>query len=188
MKLPSADADWYVLRSRGGCELLAAQELHDGGFDAYVPQRRIKNFVRRQRLLINQHRPLMPGYLFLATEMGRPVDWGAIRDNKRMRHVGRPLRNAGGFALRVPGKLIVKINEDEIAGKFDETGATKRQNHAKLEERFAPGREFRIEEGPFIGFRALVEGVTASDRVKALVEIFGRMSTVEFDPEQLAAA
>jgi transcription antitermination factor NusG len=114
MQIPSIDRDWFVVRTKPGCEALAADELRIGGHETYLPRRRIKNFIRRQRLLTDQTRPLLPGYLFLAE-----------------------------------------------------------------------GNEFRIIEGPFASFMAVSEGVTASDRVIALVSIFGRLARAEFSAEQL---
>jgi transcription antitermination factor NusG len=184
MQIPSIDRDWFVVRTKPGCEALAADELRIGGHETYLPRRRIKNFIRRQRLLTDQTRPLLPGYLFLATPEGRTVDWAHILHDVAFRHVGKPLRGLLG-PLRVPGAIVCQIHVDEVAGKFDETGATRKANHSKLEERFAEGNEFRIIEGPFASFMAVSEGVTASDRVIALVSIFGRLARAEFSAEQL---
>lgn len=192
MRLPSADADWYAVTVRHGNELipseaLAAEELKAAGFETYLPWCR-KKFVRRLRILRNEHTPAVPGYVFLATGTGRTVDWGSFRDNWLMRHVGSPLRGASGSPLRIPSQIIIAISVDEMNGVFDETGATKKANHAKLAERFAKGSEFRIEEGPFIGCRGWVESVTAHDRIRAMIEMFGGLAMAEFMPEQLSAA
>lgn len=187
MKLPSPDKDWFVIRAKPRSEAIAADELNDGGFETYLPVRRVRGFLqRRRRLIVEFHKPLMPGYLFLATERHCTVPWGWIRDNRLMRHVGRPLHGSDG-PLRIPAKLVIQISVDEMNGEFDETGYTKRENHYKLAERFAEGSEFRISDGPFMGFMALAECVTPQDRIRALVNIFGRMTTVEFDPHQLEA-
>ncbi len=184
MQIPSVDREWFVVRTKPGCESLAADELRIGQYETYLPRRRIKNFIRRQRLMTDQTAPLLPGYIFLASPAGRTVDWAHILHDIAFRHVGRPLRSLLG-PLRIPGAIVCQIHADEIAGKFDETGATKKANHSKLELRFHAGLKFRVNEGPFIGFNVLSEGVTPQERVKALVEIFGHMSKVEFDPVQL---
>jgi transcription antitermination factor NusG len=184
MKLPSQDASWFVIRAKAGWEHLAAEELTAAGFEAYVPRRRKKNFIRRQRLVINHHEPLMPGYLFLGAGKGQAIDWGRLHDDIAFRHVGRPLRGAVG-PLRIPAGLVIAISVDEMDGKFDETGATKKANHEKLAGQFAEGTQVRVTEGVFAGFLAMCESVTAQDRVKALVSIFGRLAPVEFMPEQL---
>lgn len=42
-----------------------------------------------------------------------------------------------------------------------------------------------MTEGPFASFLAEVETLTLDDRVKALVNTFGRMTPVEFDLDHL---
>lgn len=187
MKLPSPDANWYVVTTKSRSEAIAAEELNDGGFETYLPVRRVRGFLqRRRRLIVEFHKPLMPGYLFLATERHRTVPWGWIRDNRLMRHVGRPLHGSDG-PLRIPSQLVIQISVDEMAGEFDETGSTKRENHRKLVDRFTEGSKFRITEGVFQNYMALAECVTAQDRIRVLVTLFGRLTTVEFDPHQLEA-
>lgn len=187
MQLPSSDSIWYVIRAKAGWEHLAARELREGGFETYLPQRRVKNFIRRQRLIINHYQPLMPGYLFLGVQQGRTVDWGRFRDDVAFRHVGRPLRGSMG-PLRVPALMVIAISLEETAGVFDETGATKKANHDKLAERFARGTLAFVTEGAFAGLTVMSECVTANDRIKALIGLFGRMTTVEFDPDILEVA
>ncbi len=180
MKLPSLDREWYVIRARPGWETLAADELRDGGYETYVPMRRIRNFIRRHRVFSNQHRPALAGYLFLASPAGSTVDWGRFLDNPRYRHVGRPLVNAAGIAHRIPARLVVEISVNETNGQFDEQGA-----HDKLAERFVKGRAFTVKDGPLATSNVLIDGVTSSDLVRVLVNIFGRDTIVTVDPSQL---
>lgn len=184
MKLIDPTLPWYVITCRTGCEERAWLELRTGGFDAYFPRRRRKVFNRRVRIHRTVEDAALPGYVFLA---GSGIDWGRLHDDRHFEHVGRPLRGADG-PLRVPGAVVLQISIDEMAGKFDETGATKKANRAKLAERFPKGKKLRIGEGVFVGFEAVVEAVTAKDRIKALVNIFGRAVPAEFGEEELTAA
>ena len=74
----------------------------------------------------------------------------------------------------------------EFEGVDDETKTAKRArgetDRNRLEQRVQIGRQFRVTEGPFASFLAEVETLTHDDRVKALVNIFGRMTPVEFEP------
>lgn len=184
MKLIDASLPWYVVTCRTGAEDRCWLELRTGGLDAYFPRRRRKVFNRRMRILRTVEDAALPGYVFLG---GTFIDWGVLRDGHSYEHVGRPLRNADG-PLCIPGRIVEQISIDEMSGKFDLTGATKKANRAKLAERFPQGMKVRIGEGPFIGFEAIVDAVTAKERVRALVELFGRFSEVEFTPDQLDAA
>lgn len=178
MQIPSVDREWFVVRSKAGWEHLAAAELRQGGFETYLPMRRIRNFMRRQRLYTEQHKPAFVGHLFLADSPR--IDWGLFRDNPRFRHVGWPIRDRQGFAHRLPGRLVANISVNETNGVYDETGA-----HDKLAERFVKGRAFMPKSGPFVTFPALVDGVTSSGLIRTLITIFGRDTVVTFDPGQL---
>jgi transcription antitermination factor NusG len=182
MKLPSPEKDWFVARCRVGTERLAADELEDGGFETYLPQRMLKNYITRNRLIVKRHVPAMPGYMFVATGKGCQIDWGHLRDNSSFRHVGRPLRGMYG-PLRIRSADIIAISVDEMNGKLDEVGA-----QDKLGKRFAPGTLVRIVDGPFASFLAVSEGVSGNDLIDALLDCFGRPTRVRFEPEALEVA
>lgn len=183
MKLIDPSLSWYVVTCRTGAEERCWMELRAGNLTAYFPRRRRKIFHRRFRIHRTVEDAALPGYVFLAGS----IDWGRLHDDRHFEHVGRPLRGSDG-PLCIPGRIVEQISIDEMAGKFDLTGATKKANRAKLAERFPHGMKVRIGEGPFIGFEAIVDAVTAKERVRALVELFGRFSEVEFTPDQLDAA
>lgn len=187
MKLPTLDTNWYVLRARVRSEAQAADELRQGGYQTYLPWRRVRVSIRRYGPAKETTKPAMPGYLFLAEEKYKPIEWGLLRDELKFPHVGRPICGQYG-PLRIPAKLVVKINEEEIAGLYDETGATKKANREKLAKKFAKGLPFRINDGPFWGHTVLSEGITPHDRIAGLVNILGRLAKIEFDPGQLEAA
>lgn len=182
MKLPSPDKDWFVVRCRPRSEHIAAEELRLGGFETYLPMRRKKNFLRRWRLVVNHHVPAMPGYVFLATEWHRGVDWGRLAYHSDFRHVGEPLRGSCG-PLLIHASIIIAISVDEMNGALDEVGA-----HDKLGKRFAAGTQVRIIDGPFASRLAVSEGVAGNDFIDAVMDLFGRQTRVKFEPSQLEVA
>ncbi len=127
----------------------------------------------------------MSGYVFVAGEF---IDWGVLAQGRGYEHVGKPLKDGGDGPKRIPGSVVLQISLDEMAGAFDETGATKKAHHAKLVEQFPQGKRVRVREGSLSGFPGFVEAVTPKDRIRALVDVFGRMVPVEFDVDQLDAA
>lgn len=184
MKLIDASLPWYVVTCRTGAEERCWLELRTGGLDAYFPRRRRKVFNRRMRILRTVEDAALPGYVFLAGS----IDWGRLHDDRHFEHVGRPLRGSDG-PLCIPGRIVEQISIDEMAGAFDLTGATRKANLQKLRERFPKGRPVKIVgEGAFRDFAAVVEAVTAKERIKALVNILGRHVPVEFGAEELDAA
>jgi transcription termination/antitermination protein NusG len=81
--------------------------------------------------------------------------------------------------------------------QFDDTRAARvhrkedaKSKKAKTESEFSPGRSIFITEqgNPFATFGGVVDAVTNAGRVIALIDIFGRMTPVEFEPKQLTPA
>ncbi len=182
-----ANLPWYVVRCNSGDEEKCWLELRTGGLEAYFPRSRRRVLNRKAR--IPYHRTAesaaMLGYVFVA---GESIDWGVLAIGWGNEHVGRPLRDGTDGPKRIPGAIVLQISLDEAAGAFDETGATKKANHAKLTEQFPRGKRVRPTEGPLSGFAAFVDAVTPKARLRVLVDVFGRMVPVEFDVEQLDAA
>jgi transcriptional antiterminator NusG len=81
--------------------------------------------------------------------------------------------------------------------QFDDTRAARvrrkeeaRSRKAKTESEFSPGRSIFVTErgNPFATLGGVVDAVTNAGRVIALIDIFGRMTPVEFEPKQLTPA
>jgi transcriptional antiterminator NusG len=81
--------------------------------------------------------------------------------------------------------------------QFDDTRAARlhrkeeaKSRKAKTESEFPPGRSIFVTErgNPFATFGGVVDEVTNAGRVIALIDIFGRMTPVEFEPRQLTPA
>jgi transcriptional antiterminator NusG len=195
MTISVDDKRWFVLRVRAGMEDGIFAELGAKGYDVYLPRRRYDKENRRMRVIVERTAPLLPGYLFLVhPRKDRPADdWREVVGDPHDPDIGiagvlGPLKGHDG-PLRVPASVIEIIIEEEFASVYDETKGGKRArgetDRDKLERRFQVGRQFSVKDGPFSGFLAEVEKLTHDDRVKALVNIFGRMTPVEFEPDQL---
>ena len=178
---------WFAVRVKGGTGDTVFAELREAGYDVYLPRRRFDRFNRRLRAMIEWSEPLLPGYLFVVhPRQNAPVDdWTEVR---AMKGVLGPLGNENG-PLRIPPAVIEAIMTAEFQSTYDETktarkarGETERQ---RLEQRFVAGRKFLINDGPFASFLAQAEAITHDERVKALVEIFGRLTPIVLDPERL---
>ncbi|MEK1854246.1 MAG: hypothetical protein AAAC48_20865 [Phyllobacterium sp.] len=81
--------------------------------------------------------------------------------------------------------------------KFDDTRSARihckekaRSKKAKTESVFSPGRSIFVTErgNPFATFGGVVDEGTNAGRVIALIDIFGRLTPVEFEPKQLTPA
>jgi transcription antitermination factor NusG len=192
MKPIDPDKIWYVVRCNVASEAKASDNIRLAGFDVYYPRQRIEKKHRRNNTYLIKERPLMVSYIFV----------GMSRD-KKMQHFGFVRACEGverfleyeGKPIPVPGKDVQAIYLAEVDLRFDDTRAARihRKEEAKtikatLEMKYAPGKRFEITGGPFDGFHAIVEEVTRSGNIRALVSLFGRLSTAEFDASQLTAA
>ncbi|MEW9808582.1 transcription termination/antitermination protein NusG [Mesorhizobium marinum] len=195
MTISVDDKRWFVLRVRAGMEDEIFEKLTAKGYDVYLPRRRFDKHNRQQRVWVEKHAPLMPGYMFIVhPRKDRPVDdWREVVGDPHDPEIGiagvlGPLKGHEG-PLRIPAPVVEIIIEEEFGSVYDETAAGKRARgdtgREKLEYRFARGRRFQVDDGPFASFIAEVDKLTHDDRVIALIDIFGRMTPVEFDPDRL---
>lgn len=189
MKPIDPDKVWYVVRTNIQCEAKASDNIRLAGFDVYFPRQRIEKKHRRNNTYLVKERPLMVSYIFV----GMSAD-------KKMQHFGfvRACEGVERF-LEYQGKPIPVHGEDvqaiylaEVDMRFDDTRAAR--IHRKEEARtkkdtikmtFRQGLDVDVLEGPFASFSGIVDEVTSSGRVEALIQIFGRWSRIEFEPQQL---
>jgi transcription antitermination factor NusG len=183
---------WYVVRCNIKCEAKAADNIRLAGFDVYFPRMRFEKKHRRTNLYTEHERPLMISYIFV----------GMPRDDK-LKHFGfvRACEGVEKF-LEYQGKPIPVLGADvqelylaEVDMKFDDTRAARihrkeeaATRKATIEMKYQRGREFTIVDGPFATFAAVVEEVTKSGNIKAMVNLFGRLTSAEFEAAQLSAA
>lgn len=190
MSLAVHDRRWFVLRVRSGIEDEVFLKLLESGYEAYLPRSRTDKFNRRVRVIAEKTNPLMPGYLFVVhPRKDQPADnWMEIES---MRGFIDKLRGENG-PLLIPCAVVEALMSCEFESAYDDTRAAKQMrgetNHQALAKTYRPGRRFTVKDGPFASFLAVVETLTREDRVKALIDIFGRLVPVEFEPEQLEPA
>jgi transcription antitermination factor NusG len=183
---------WCVVRTNIKCEEKAADNIRAAGFAHYLPMCRIETWNKRTHVYRISDRVLMPRYLFAGIPSENHV--GAVKNCEGVEMV---LSTEGQFGrpLQVPSDTVERFLLAEVDMRFDETRAARivrgeepRTAKDRAEIAFPPGSRARVIDGPFASFMATVEEATTSGKVKGLVELFGRMATVEFDPHQLQVA
>lgn len=181
---------WYVVRANVKCEMKAAENIEQAGFDVYLPKQRYEIKHRRTNTYSVKERPLMMRYLFVG--MAHDAQhFGFVRNCEGVER----FLEVEGRPIRVLHKHVDAILNAEIDQRFDDTRAARihRKEEARtvketVRMKFQPGTMVDIVEGPFAEFTAVVEQVTSSGSIEALVEVFGRLSTVSFNPQQLQPA
>lgn len=181
---------WFVVQSVSHGEDKVREALAEAGYATFFPmvkkeirQRRVKKWIVREFPLFNR---------MIFAEL--PVDvryWGRLFRHEAVAGV----LGSNGVPRALGQTDVERLIAKERAGDFDETPAGKlRRRKArqtarqKMAERFPIGSRVRAKlGGPFGGFSGHVTSVSGRDGVTAMIEIFGRMTPVEFDVEMIEA-
>lgn len=186
------DKLWYVVRTNVKCEEKASTNLRKIGFDVYFPRRRVEVKNRRTHTYTIRESALMPRYLFIGLAQ-------ADRNFFKVRGCNgvECILGVDGRPARISADHVEAIYLAEIDMQFDDTRAARvhrkeeaRSRKAATELQFPKGEGILVKDSmnPFARFGGVVQEVTKSGRVIALIELFGRMTPIEFEPKQLTPA
>lgn len=175
---------WYAVCAEH--ERRARDELLDLNIEVWLPECRIAVSRRKKRTIIDG--PLFPGYLFARGVL--TDEWLACV--LAPRSVNGVLRAGSGLPLRARDVEMDNLRRLVSEGGglvLIEDGRVKRGYGAPVIEdcRFKPGEYLRVLDGPFAGFNAIFKQPAGNDRVKILVDIFGRSSEIELDEASVEA-
>jgi len=182
-------AEWYALRTRAKGEREALRQLERAGFEAYLPQYRIERFNRRLRVRRTLTLCHFPRYLFVLMER--------LEDTSKVLACTPVLELLPGRPhppQPVPARDVLALRDAEARQLFDDTdaarrlrGETTRNSLAAMKKRLS-GKTVRVAAGPFTSFAGTVEAVESLDRLKVLLDLFGRPTPVELRAEQVELA
>lgn len=177
---------WYVIRSNIKAEHKARKELQRAGFAVYLPEFRIERINRRLRKRISNTLCLFPRYLFV--QQHAVPDWYAVRACNGVESV----LGIDGTPIPVASREIQALMEAQANLEWDDTeearirhGLTKKNAVAGLKKQYRKGSRVRITDGPFASFLGLVKNVKGLHKIDVMVELFGRLTPVELEPEQV---
>jgi transcriptional antiterminator NusG len=158
----------------------AAERLENAGVDVWTPTYRVMITRRGKKTEIT--RRFFASYLFagLGKDRNGEIAYAPIYDRDFL--LGA-LGNDGPTTF--PAGLLQHL-ADRLSGQDkDETErGRRREAAAKIEL----GAFYRATKGPFASFMAEVTAILECGTIRADVDIFGRMTPVEFEPEWLGAA
>lgn len=183
---------WFVVRTNIKCEGKAANNIRLAGFDYYCPYMREEKKHRRTNVVTVTERPLMPRYLFVGFKQNAK-HFGFVRACEGVER----LLEVDGTPVPVPAKAVEEIFLAEIDMRFDDTKEARvyrkeeeRTLKLTMSKRFPPKRKVFISDpkSAFADLSAIVEEVTKSGSVRVLLDLFGRLTPVEFEGRQLSAA
>lgn len=172
---------WYVVNTLSGHEQKARTGLQaritslglaDRIHEVLIPTQQVTEFKKGRKETVE--RKLYPGYLLVCCDLDDDV-WLAIRNTPGISgFAGQNQRNQQPSAL-------TRKEVERILGKADEA-----PQPAKPTESYIAGETVRVVSGPFADFLgAVTETLPEQNRLKIVLDIFGRETSVELDFDQV---
>lgn len=186
--LRSRPGEWYVVHTYSGMEnrvrtnlesRIGSLNMEDFIYEIAVPQEEvteIKNGVRKQ-----VKRNVFPGYVLVRMDL-TDESWAAVRHTPQVTgfvgHNHQPLPLSLAEVEKILAPVIV---EKTAAGK-----AAQAAKAAVTTVDFEVGDSVQVVDGPFASLHATINEINIeAQRIKGLVEIFGRDTPVELSFSQI---
>ena len=164
---------WFVVCTEPQRERTAQVHLTAAGVGAYLPLQRCT--VHKGRGISRTiYRPIFRSYLFVRLLSGAEP-WLTVKATIGVRDF-----------LKVEGRPGIVDNSiiERIALKEAELLAPP----PKVSESYKLGQKVRVTDGPFTDWIGEIERLDDRGRIRALLDVMGRATPVEFDAYQIEAA
>ncbi len=183
-ELRSKPGDWYVIHTYSGMEnrvkgnlenRIQSLNMEDFIFEVVVPQEEVAEIKNGQRRMVR--RTVLPGYVLVRMDL-TDESWAAVRHTP----------SVTGFVGHAHQPVPLGLDEVEsmLAPVVVETKeATDKKKKPEVLD-FQAGDSVMVVDGPFATLHATITELNPdAQRVKALVEIFGRETPVELSFTQI---
>ena len=151
--------------------------LADGIFDIKVPTERVVETKNGKR--VEKEVKIWPGYILLEMELPN-LGWKEIVSPIKR------LQGVSGFVGAVGNTKPLPVSNEEVKQILMRSGDIKSDKSVQVHHNFREGLEVRINEGPFESFNGTIDDVNQDkQKLKVMVNIFGRATAVEVDFHQV---
>jgi transcriptional antiterminator RfaH len=157
--------NWFAVFTKPRQERIAQAHLERQGFRCFLPM--AVNPYQRRTALRRRIEPLFPRYLFLNAVADRQ-SLGPVRSTRGVNTLVR----FGIELARVPERVIGAIRQ-----RCDPESGLVRLDPVPVQ----PGDRVRVFDGPLAGAEGLFEAGSGARRALLLIEMMGRLTTVEVD-------
>ena len=187
--------DWFVVHTYSGMENRVKANLenriHSLNMEDYiheivVPTEEVAEIKNGQRKMVK--RTVLPGYVLVRMDL-TDESWAAVRHTPSVTgfvghsHQPVPLSMAEVESMLAPAVAAAAEAEAVAAGAAPSAGAARKPVEVAD---FGVSDSVMVVDGPFATLHATITEINAeSQRVKALVEIFGRETPVELSFSQI---
>lgn len=188
--LRAKPGEWFAVQTYSGMEnrvrtnlesRIVSLNMEDYIFEVVVPQEEVAEIKGGQRKLVKRNR--FPGYVLVRMEM-TDESWAAVRHTPAVTgFVGHTHQPIPLTLDEVERWLAPDVTEEvKPAEHEDEKGASPQVEVLDFEV----GDSVMVIDGPFATLHATINEINAdSQKIKGLVEIFGRETPVELSFSQI---
>ena len=186
--LRAKPGEWYVIQTYSGMENRVRANLDNRTmslnmeefiFEVTVPTEEVAEIKNGQRKLVKRNR--FPGYVLVRMEM-TDESWAAVRHTPAVT----------GFVGHAHQPLPLNLDEVErwLAPEVAEAAAAPEEGGEQKKQveviDFQVGDSVMVIDGPFATLHATINEINSdSQKIKGLVEIFGRETPVELSFNQI---
>jgi transcriptional antiterminator NusG len=188
--------EWYVVHTYYGMEnrvrsnlenRIVSLNMEDYIHEIVVPTEEVAEIKNGQRKMVK--RTVLPGYVLVRMDL-TDESWAAVRHTPSVTgfvgqaHQPVPLSMAEVENMLAPAAVAARA-ETPAGGAAGGGGATTTKKTVEVID-FAESDSVMVVDGPFATLHATITEINAeAQRVKALVEIFGRETPVELSFSQI---
>jgi transcriptional antiterminator NusG len=192
--LRSKPGDWFVVHTYSGMEnrvkanlenRITSLNMEDYIHEVIVPTEEVAEIKNGQRKLVK--RTVLPGYVLVRMDL-TDESWSAVRHTPSVTgFVGHSHQPVPLSLDEVESMLAPAVVAEVEAAQPEQGGAGATATRKKVEVAdFDVSDSVMVVDGPFATLHATITEINAeSQRVKALVEIFGRETPVELSFSQI---
>jgi transcriptional antiterminator NusG len=188
--------DWYVIHTYSGMEnrvkanlenRIVSLNMEDYIHEIVVPIEEVAEIKNGQRKMVK--RTVLPGYVLVRMDL-TDESWAVVRHTPSVTgfvgHSHQPVPLSMGEVEDMLAPAVVAAAEAEAAtAGTPETGVPAARKPVEVAD-FDVADSVMVVDGPFATLHATITEINAeSQRVKALVEIFGRETPVELSFNQI---
>ncbi|WP_239001011.1 transcription termination/antitermination protein NusG [Jiangella asiatica] len=182
--LRSKPGDWFVVQTYSGMEnrvranlenRIGSLNMEDYIFEIEVPTEEVAEIKNGQRRMVKRNR--FPGYVLVRMEM-TDESWSAVRNTPAVT----------GFVGHAHQPIPLGLDEVErwLAPQVAEQAKPAEEKKQVEVVDFEVGDSVMVVDGPFATLHATINEINAdSQKIKGLVEIFGRETPVELSFNQI---
>lgn len=177
------DAGWYVVAAHR--EFRVRDDLVKSGIETWLPECRVRKTLRRT--ILTETGALFPGYLFVRVAMTREIQ-RAIEETRWVDGILKRGERPANVDSREFDELRTLVAEHGGRVLIVEGRVSRGYDTPPDEAKYKPGQPVRVREGPFTSFNGLYDAPDGSERVKILLDIFGRITEISLPEASVEAA